>query len=283
MKIRSSHPHARFAMTALSQLAGKTFVIKYGGNAISDNALHDFAQDIALLHAYQIKLIVVHGGGPQVDDMLAKIGHTSTRIDGMRVTDPITMDVAEMVLGANVNGKFTNLINHYCEKGVAVGLNGKDGQLLVADKLMGDVDLGLVGDIKKVNTHLLNMLLNNNIIPIIAPIATNETSDITYNINADMVASEIAKALNADELLLLSNIDGVLNKQKNLLHTLTLKDIEHLIHDGTIYGGMIPKIDGAVKAIKAGVKSIRILNGEKENALIEMLIGGQMGSRIIKK
>lgn len=267
--------------TALKSLKGKTLVIKYGGNAMTDKTLNDFAGDIALLHAYQIKVIIVHGGGPQVDDMLAKIGHTSTRIDGMRVTDPITMDIAEMVLGANVNGKLVNLINHHTTIGVAVGLNGKDGQLLVAEKLASDVDLGLVGEIKHVNTALLKTLLDNGFIPVIAPIATNETADITYNINADMVASEIAKAVSADELLLLSNIDGVLDNQKNLLHTLTLKDIESLINDGTIYGGMIPKIHGAVEAIQAGVGRVNILNGEKSDTLINILIGEKVGSRIV--
>lgn len=267
---------------ALKSLKGKTLVIKYGGNAMTDKTLNDFAGDIALLHAYQIKVIIVHGGGPQVDEMLAKIGHTSTRIDGMRVTDPITMDIAEMVLGANVNGKLVNLINHHTTIGVAVGLNGKDGQLLIAEKLASDVDLELVGEIKHVNTALLKTLLDNGFIPVIAPIATNETADITYNINADMVASEIAKALNADELLLLSNIDGVLDKQKNLLHTLTLKDIESLIADGTIYGGMLPKIHGAVDAIKAGVGRVTILNGEKSDTLIRFLIGEKVGSKIVE-
>lgn len=274
LEINSKH-------TALKSLAGKTLVIKYGGNAMTDKTLNDFAGDIALLHAYQIKVIIVHGGGPQVDEMLAKIGHASTRIDGMRVTDPITMDIAEMVLGANVNGKLVNLINHHTTIGVAVGLNGKDGQLLVADKLASDVDLGLVGEIKHVNTALLKTLLDNGFIPVIAPIATNETADITYNINADMVASEIAKAVIADELLLLSNIDGVLDNQKNLLHTLTLKDIENLINDGTIYGGMIPKIHGAVEAIQAGVGRVNILNGEKSDTLINILIGEKVGSRIV--
>lgn len=276
-----THPKLS-ALPLLSTLKDKTLVIKYGGNAMSDTTIkHNFAKDIALLSSAGIRLIIVHGGGPQVDEMLNKIGHTSTRIDGMRVTDPITMDIAEMVLGASVNGELVNLINHHAQNGVAVGINGKDGQLLIADKLAGEIDLGLVGEIQKVNTKLIETLLTNGYIPVIAPIATNETSDITYNINADMVAGHIAQAVNADELLLLSNIDGVLDKNKTLLHTLTLTEIKTLIDDGTIYGGMIPKIAGAVDAIQAGVKSVRILNGEKAHTLIDVVGGEKVGTRIV--
>lgn len=277
-----THPKLS-ALPLLNTLKDKTLVIKYGGNAMSDATIkNNFAQDIALLSSAGIRLIIVHGGGPQVDEMLTKIGHTSTRIDGMRVTDPITMDIAEMVLGANVNGELVNLINHHAQNGVAVGINGKDGQLLIADKLAGEIDLGLVGEIQMVNTKLIETLLTNGFIPVIAPIATDATASITYNINADMVAGHIAQAVNADELLLLSNIDGVLDKNKTLLHTLTLTEIEALINDGTIYGGMIPKIAGAVDAIQAGVKSVRILNGEKAHTLIDVLSGEQVGSRIIQ-
>lgn len=277
-----THPKLS-ALPLLNTLKDKTLVIKYGGNAMSDATIkHNFAQDIALLSSVGIRPIIVHGGGPQVDEMLTKIGHTSTRIDGMRVTDPITMDIAEMVLGANVNGELVNLINHHAQNGVAVGINGKDGQLLIADKLAGEIDLGLVGEIRMVNTKLIETLLTNGFIPVIAPIATDATASITYNINADMVAGHIAQAVNADELLLLSNIDGVLDKNKILLHTLTLTEIEALINDGTIYGGMIPKIAGAVDAIQAGVKSVRILNGEKAHTLIDVLSGEQVGSRIVQ-
>lgn len=266
---------------ALKSLKDKTIVIKYGGNAMSETTLNDFAQDIAFLHAYQIKLIIVHGGGPQVDEMLTKIGHTSTRIDGMRVTDPITMQIAEMVLGASVNGTLVNLINHHATNGIAVGINGKDGQLLVAEKLAGDVDLGLVGEIKMVNHSLIQVLLNNGFIPIIAPIATDIDSQITYNINADMVAGAIAKAVNANELILLSNIDGVLDNNKTLIPQLTLTDIKQLIQDGVIYGGMIPKLNGAIEAVHSGVKKVSILNGEKPAVLIHNLAGEKVGTSVI--
>lgn len=251
---------------------GKTLVIKYGGNAMTETAHQaHFAQDIAQLHQSGIRIVVVHGGGPQVDAMLEKIGHRSTRIDGMRVTDPTTMQIAEMVLGASVNGALVNLINHHSPVPVAVGINGKDAKLLVASKLVSSVDLGLVGQIQSVNIALIQSLLTNGFVPVVAPIATCDHSCQTYNINADTAASEIAKALQADALIALSNIDGVLDQHKTLLHTLSLQQIDTLIADGTIYGGMLPKIKAATDAIASGVKSVSIINGETPHSLIRLL------------
>lgn len=251
---------------------GKTLVIKYGGNAMTEPAHQDnFAQDIAQLHNLGVRIVVVHGGGPQVDDMLNKIGHQSTRIDGMRITDPTTMQIAEMVLGASVNGHLVNLINHHSDTPAAVGINGKDAKLLVAEKLKSAVDLGLVGQIQTVNTALMDCLLAYNFVPVVAPIATCANSRQTYNINADTAASAIAKALKADALIVLSNIDGVLDKGKKLLPTLNFEQIKALIDDGTIHGGMLPKIQAATDAIRLGVKSVSIVNGETPHSLIRLL------------
>lgn len=256
----------------LSTHKGKTLVIKYGGNAMTEPAHQEsFTQDIARLHSMGIRLVIVHGGGPQVDDMLDKIGHQSCRIDGMRITDPTTMQITEMVLGASVNGLLVNLINQHSTTPAAVGINGKDGRLLVADKLKSAVDLGLVGQIHTVNTALIDTLLAQGFLPVVAPIATCANSRQTYNINADTAASELAKALQADALIVLSNIDGVLDKQKTLLTTLNLSQVQALIADGTIYGGMLPKIQAAAAAIGAGVKSVSIINGEQPHSLLSLL------------
>lgn len=274
--------HPRYSQITTLKNLKKTLVVKYGGNAMTDkNAENAFAYDIALLHASGIKVIVVHGGGPQVDDMLSKINHSSIRIDGMRVTDQTTMEIAEMVLGAGVNGKLVNLINHFSNAGVAVGINGKDGQSLIAKKLAGNVDLGLVGEITQVNDKLINTLLDNNFIPVIAPIASDSDAQITYNINADVVAGAIGSAINADELIMLSNIDGVLDDNKRLIHQLTLTDIDELIAKGIIYGGMIPKLSGAIEAVNSGVKTVSIINGCTAHQLIDSVIGEKVGTKII--
>lgn len=255
-------------------------VIKYGGNAMVDETRQQaFAKDVVKLWQAGIKVVVVHGGGPQVDSLLEKINHPSQRIDGMRVTDATTLEIAEMVLTGGV-GKA--LVNHIHQAGgLAVGLNGKDGQLLLAEKLPSAVDLGFVGEIKSVHPKVLLSLLEAGFIPVIAPIA-GSADGTSYNINADLAAGAIAKALNADEFLLLSNIDGVLDKNGVLFSTLSTADIDALIKDGTIYGGMIPKLAGAVDAINAGLDSVTILNGMKDNACSERLFGAGIGTRIIK-
>ncbi|MDO4426705.1 MAG: acetylglutamate kinase [Moraxella sp.] len=253
-------------------------VIKYGGNAMVDEARQQaFAKDVVALWQAGMKVVVVHGGGPQVDELLEKINHPSQRIDGMRVTDAVTLQIAEMVLTGGV-GKA--LVNHIHQAGgLAVGLNGKDGQLLIAHKLTAEVDLGFVGQIDSVNPNVLFSLLEAGFIPVIAPIA-GSTDGTSYNINADLAAGAIAKALNADEFLLLSNIDGVLDKNGVLLSELSTADIDALIKDGTIYGGMIPKLAGAVEAINAGLDSVTILNGMKDNACSQKLSGANIGTRI---
>lgn len=280
--ITQTHPKKSAIQTL--QNTPKKLVIKYGGNAMTDSILQQaFAQDIALLHACGFEIIVVHGGGPQVDEMLQKIGHHSKRIDGMRVTDTTTMQIAEMVLGARVNGQLVDWINHFAHAGVAVGIHGKDAKTLIAQKLQSAVDLGLVGDIVCVQDKLLNTLLNNQFIPVIAPIATNHDSTITYNINADTAAGIIAKATHCEELILLTNIDGVLDEHKNLIATLTQTQINTLIQNGVIYGGMIPKLSGALDAIHAGIDKVTIINGCHPHKIIEHLLGNCAGTQIIKE
>ncbi len=286
----NTHPSFEALLPLLACHQGKTIVIKYGGNAMTDATLQQqFAHNIALLQQACIRIIVIHGGGPQVDVVLDKMGQVSTRIDGMRITDKDTMQVVEMVLGGSVNKHITQLINHY--GATALGLTGKDGKLLCAKKLTLEqpsedgssrhIDLGFVGEVTKVNTSLLELLLAANITPVIAPIGVDEDGN-GYNINADLVASSVAEAMHADSLLLLTNIAGVLDGSGALIPTLNRDEIMRLIDDGTISGGMIPKITGALDAIDNGVGSVRIVDGRVPNACLYNLTGEKtVGTQIV--
>ena len=277
------------ALPYIQRFAGKTLVVKYGGNAMTDPALEaSFARDIVLLKTVGLNPVVVHGGGPQVDQLLKQLGRESERIDGMRVTDAATMEVVEMVLGGSVNKSIVNLINQH--GGSAIGLTGKDGQLIRAKKLLMEktqadgttskIDLGMVGEVDSVNTDVITMFLSSNFIPVIAPLGVDEEGN-SYNINADLVAGKVAEALGAEKLILLTNIVGVLGKNKELLTGLNTQDVEDLIADGTIYGGMIPKVMCALDAVKGGVGSSVIVAGRGPHAtLLEIFTDHGVGTLI---
>ena len=277
------------ALPYIQRFAGKTLVVKYGGNAMTDPELESsFARDIVLLKTVGLNPIVVHGGGPQVDRLLKRLGQESDRIDGMRVTDPATMEIAEMVLGGQVNKSIVNLINQH--GGRAIGLTGKDGKLIQAKKLLMEktdadgniqkIDLGLVGEVTHVNTDVLEMFTQSDLIPVIAPLGVDENGD-TYNINADLVAGKVAEAISAEKLILLTNITGVLDEQKNLLTGLTTQDVDRLIETGVIYGGMIPKVGCALDAVKGGVVSAHIVDGRVPHAtLLEIFTDHGVGTLI---
>ena len=262
------------ALPYIQRFSGKTLVVKYGGNAMTDPDLESsFARDIVLLKTVGLNPIVVHGGGPQVDSLLKQLGRESDRIDGMRVTDPATMEVVEMVLGGSVNKSIVNLINQH--GGRAIGLTGKDGNLLRAQKLLMEktladgtvtqIDLGLVGEVTGVKTDVLEMFTQSDFIPVIAPLGVDEDGQ-TYNINADLVAGKVAEALGAEKLILLTNISGVLDENKNLLTGLSTQEVDRLIETGVIYGGMIPKVGCALDAVKGGVVSVHIVDGRVPHA-----------------
>ena len=273
----------------IQRFTGKTIVVKYGGNAMTDPELErSFARDIVLLKTVGINPVVVHGGGPQVDSLLKQLGRESDRIDGMRVTDGATMEVVEMVLGASVNGSIVNLINQH--GGRAVGLTGKDGNLIRARKLMLDktddkgqmykVDLGLVGEVVGVKTDVLDLFFKSDFIPVIAPLGVDEEGN-TYNINADLVAGKIAEALKAEKLILLTNIAGVMDADKNILTGLTTQEVDRLIETGVIYGGMIPKVSCALDAVKGGVHTAHIIDGRvPHSTLLEIFTDEGMGTLI---
>lgn len=265
------------ALPYIQKFTGKTLVIKYGGNAMVDEELKtQFARDIVLLKTVGINPVVVHGGGPQIGDLLEKLNIESKFIDGMRVTDSATMDVVEMVLGGQVNKDIVNLINN--EGGSAIGLTGKDGKLITADKLKVSrqspemqqpeiIDIGHVGQVRSVNTDLINMLVSSDFIPVIAPIGVDEKGQ-SYNINADLVAGKVAEILKAEKLMLLTNTPGLLNKQGDVLTGLNAKQVDELIADGTIYGGMLPKIQCALDAVRAGVKRAHIIDGRLSHSIL---------------
>nr|WP_298892297.1 acetylglutamate kinase [uncultured Acinetobacter sp.] len=276
------------ALPYIQRFSGKTVVVKYGGNAMTDPELESsFARDIVLLKTVGINPVVVHGGGPQVDNLLKQLGRESDRIDGMRVTDAPTMEVVEMVLGGSVNKSIVNLINKH--GGRAIGLTGKDGNLLRAKKLMIDkvtdkgteqIDLGLVGEVAGVKTDVIDMFLHSDFIPVIAPLGVDEEGN-TYNINADLVAGKVAEALSAEKLILLTNITGVLGANKELLTGLNTHDVDELIATGVIYGGMIPKVTCALDAVKGGVVSAHIVDGRVPHAsLLEIFTDHGVGTLI---
>lgn len=275
----------------IQKFTGEILVIKFGGNAMTDKVLEEsFARDIVLLKAVGIHPVVVHGGGPQVDKVLSDLNITSERIDGMRVTDSITMDIVEMVLGGSVNKSIVNMINQ--QGGKAIGLTGKDAQLITAQKLNVSkevdgkqvaIDLGHVGTVKNINTDVLDMLIQTDFIPVIAPLGVDEQGH-SYNINADLVAGKVAEYLNAEKLMLLTNIAGVKDKQGNILTGLSTEEVTALIEDGTIHGGMIPKIQCALDAVTAGVDSSIIIDGRVAHAtLLEVFSDEGMGTLITSK
>lgn len=278
------------ALPYIQRFTGKTIVIKFGGNAMIDEALQNsFARDIVLMKLVGMNPIVVHGGGPQIGDLLQKLDIKSEFINGMRVTDSATMDVVEMVLGGTVNKQIVSLINR--NGGQAIGITGKDGQLIRARKLSFTrkspemlvpeiIDIGHVGEVASVNTSVIDMLINSDFIPVIAPIGVGEDG-ASYNINADLVAGKIAEVLRAEKLMLLTNVAGLQDKQGNVLTGLTTAQVDDLIADGTIYGGMLPKIDCALDAVKCGVNSAHIVDGRVEHAvLLEIFTDAGVGTLI---
>ena len=275
------------ALPYIRKFHGKTMVIKYGGNAMTDPALQKaFAEDVVLLKLVGINPIVVHGGGPQIDAALAKIGKKGTFIQGMRVTDQETMDVVEWVLGGEVQQDIVGLIN--AAGGKAVGLTGRDGAMIRARKLklldLNDPavehDVGQVGEIESIDPSVVKALQDDQFIPVISPIGFGEQNE-SYNINADLVASKLAEILKAEKLMLLTNIKGVLDKAGNLLTELTSRRIDELVEDGTISGGMLPKIAGAIDAAKCGVNAVHIVDGRVPHVLLlEILTDQAFGTMI---
>lgn len=278
------------ALPYIKRFFDKTIVIKYGGNAMTDPKLQDgFARDVVLLKLVGMNPVVVHGGGPQINELLDKLGKKGTFIQGMRVTDEETMDVVEMVLGGQVNKEIVNLINRH--GGKAVGLTGQDGNFIRAKKLLMEnkdapgefFDIGQVGDITSIDPSLINFLDTGDFIPVIAPIGVGADGE-TYNINADVVAGKLAEILGAEKLILLTNTPGVLDKNGNLLTGLTAKEIDELFADGTLSGGMLPKISSALDAARSGVKSVHIIDGRVEHALLlEVLTDEGVGTMIRAK
>ena len=275
------------ALPYIRKFHGKTLVIKYGGNAMTDPALQqDFAEDVVLLKLVGMNPVVVHGGGPQIDDALAKIGKKGTFIQGMRVTDEETMEVVEWVLGGEVQQDIVGLIN--AAGGKAVGLTGRDGAMIRARKLKmvdrddpsKEVDVGQVGEIVSIDPSVVKALQDDAFIPVISPIGFGENNE-SYNINADMVASKLAEVLKAEKLLMLTNTPGVLDKAGALLTDLTARRIDELFADGTISGGMLPKISGALDAAKSGVNAVHIIDGRVPHVLLlEVLTDQAYGTMI---
>jgi len=278
------------ALPYIQRFHGKTMVIKYGGNAMVDDKLkRGFARDIVLMKLVGMNPVVVHGGGPQIGNMLKQIGKETQFVEGMRVTDAETMDVVEMVLGGLVNKEIVNLINQH--GGHAVGLTGKDGDLIHARKLTFQrhnpemnapeiVDIGHVGEVASIDPAIINMLVQGDFIPVIAPIGVGEDGQ-SYNINADLVAGKLAMTLQAEKLILLTNTPGVLDADGNLLTGLKASRVEELIADGTIHGGMLPKIKCALDAVHSGVNTAQIIDGRVEHAvLLEVLTDEGVGTLI---
>jgi acetylglutamate kinase len=275
------------ALPYIKKYHGKTIVIKYGGNAMTEDRLKEgFARDVILLKLVGMNPVVVHGGGPQIDDALKKVGKAGTFIQGMRVTDEETMEVVEWVLGGEVQQDIVMLINHF--GGQAVGLTGKDGGLIHARKMMipskekpGEMlDIGFVGEIDSINPAVVKALQDDAFIPVISPIGFGEDGQ-AYNINADLVAGKMAEILKAEKLVMMTNIPGVMDKSGNLLTDLTAREIEGLFADGTISGGMLPKISSALDAAKSGVNSVHIIDGRIEHSLLlEILTEQAFGTMI---
>ncbi len=278
------------ALPYIRQFAGMTVVVKYGGHAMVDEQLkEDFARDISLLKFIGIHPVVVHGGGPQINSVLDQMGIRPKFVRGMRMTDGPTMDVVEMVLGGKINKSIVAQIN---QQGVrAVGLSGKDGGLIQASKMQivfqedatkppEIIDPGMVGQVTRVNPAIIHTLTNEGFIPIIAPVGVGEAGE-TYNINADLVASHIAMALNASRLILMTDVDGVQDEEGNLISSIDAQTAKAMIENGSISGGMIPKIEYALEALKGGVKKVPIINGKRRHAiLLELFTDQGIGTEV---
>ncbi|HHX2511817.1 TPA: acetylglutamate kinase [Neisseria subflava] len=270
----------------IRRFSGSIIVIKYGGNAMTEPALKEgFARDVVLLKLIGLHPVIVHGGGPQINEMLEKVGKKGEFVQGMRVTDSETMDIVEMVLGGHVNKEIVSMITTF--GGRAVGITGRDNHFIKAKKLLIDtpeqkgVDIGQVGTVADIDTRLVEGLVERGCIPVIAPIGVGQNGE-AFNINADLVAGKLAEKLKAEKLLMMTNIPGVLDKEGKLLTTLTPSRIDELIEDGTLYGGMLPKIASAVEAAKSGVKATHIIDGRVPNALLlEVLTDDGVGSMIL--
>ncbi|MET0069045.1 MAG: acetylglutamate kinase [Candidatus Thiodiazotropha sp.] len=281
------------ALPYIQRFRGKTLVIKYGGNAMVDEALkNSFAMDVVLMKLVGINPVVVHGGGPQIGELLQRLGKDSEFIQGMRVTDSETMDVVEMVLGGLVNKDIVSLINR--AGGSAVGLTGKDGDLIHAKKMVISrkgpeldvpeiIDIGHVGEVESIDVSVVDMLVHGDFIPVIAPIGIGKDGH-SYNINADLVAGKVAEVMQAEKLILLTNTPGLLDKDGGLLTGLSAERVDALIGDGTIHGGMLPKISTALEAVKAGVGSSHIIDGRVSHAvLLELFTDEGVGTLIRRR
>lgn len=275
------------ALPYIRRFHGKTVVVKYGGNAMTEPRLQQsFAHDVVLLKLIGLNPVVVHGGGPQIEQVLAKLGKKGEFVQGMRVTDAETMDVVEMVLAGAVNKDIVTLINQ--AGGKAVGLTGQDGAFIIAKKMMVPnrdkpeemIDIGQVGEISSIDPSVISTLEQGGFIPVVAPIGVGAAGE-SYNINADLVAGKLAQILHAEKLVLLTNTPGVLDKDGNLLTGLTPKSVDALVADGTLSGGMLPKIASALDAARSGVKSVHIIDGRVEHALLlEILTDEGVGTLI---
>ena len=269
----------------IQRFTGKTFVIKFGGNAMTNGELQEsFARDVVLMKLVGMNPIVVHGGGPQIGELLERLNIESEFVDGMRVTDEHTMDVVEMVLGASVNKEIVDSIHR--NGGRAIGITGKDGQLIQARKLAGDwnrkgvKDIGQVGEVASIDTDILTMLIGSDYIPVIAPVA-GSTDGKTYNINADLVAGKLAEVLRAEKLMLLTDVAGLLDAEGNIVTGLDTHQVEELIAQGVIHGGMLPKIQCALEAVQGGVSSAHIIDGRVAHAaLLEIFSDEGIGTQI---
>ncbi len=280
------------ALPWIKRFYGKTIVIKYGGNAMVEDKLKEgFARDIILMKYIGLNPVVVHGGGPQIGKVLEAMNIESSFVQGMRVTDSATMDVVEMVLGGKVNKEIVTNINNY--GGKAVGITGKDGGLIRARKLEMTavnpdtltpeiIDIGMVGEVESVDPTIIATLEQNKFIPVIAPIGSGMDGE-TYNINADLVAGKLAGALKAEKLILLTDIEGVKDKEGHLISTIDIQRVPDLINDGTISGGMIPKINCCVDAVEEGVKKTHIIDGRMEHAcLLEIFTDKGIGTAVAR-
>jgi acetylglutamate kinase len=281
------------ALPYIQRFTGKTIVVKYGGNAMTDEHLkNSFARDIVLMKLVGMHPIVVHGGGPQIGELLKKLDIQSSFVDGMRVTDSATMDVVEMVLGGLVNKQIVSLLNK--NGGKAIGITGKDGDFIRARKMTISrktpemeapeiIDIGHVGEVESINPAIINMMKESDFIPVIAPIGFDATGQ-SYNINADIVAGKVASLVNAEKLILLTNIAGVQNKAGEVVTGLTTAQVNEMIADGTIHGGMLPKINCALDAVNSGVNSAQIIDGRIPHAvLLEVFTDKGIGTQITNK
>ncbi|KLT72109.1 acetylglutamate kinase [Neisseria arctica] len=274
------------ALPYIRRFSGCTIVIKYGGNAMTEEHLKEgFAKDVTLLKLVGINPVIVHGGGPQINNMLQRVGKEGEFVQGMRVTDPETMEIVEMVLGGHVNKEIVSLLNKHGAK--AVGITGRDNHFIKAKKLFintperNGVDIGQVGIVESIDTSLIKGMVERGYIPVVAPIGVGRQGE-AFNINADLVAGKLAEELNAEKLVMMTNITGVMDKEGNLLTNLTPKRIDDLVADGTLYGGMLPKISSAIEAATNGVKAVHIIDGRELNALLlEIFTDKGVGSMIL--